>query len=129
MGITLGTRITARRDDLGLSMSAAARSAGVNRLTWRAWEKDMSVPESYNHVKIERVLRWERGSVAEVLNGRPPVELADEADSQPDLRDETEREIWAITELSEEVRWAYIIRRRRRLEGRNGDANDGRDTA
>jgi transcriptional regulator with XRE-family HTH domain len=63
-----------RRKELGLSMSEAARIAGVHRLTWRSWEKASSRPEDFNHVNIERTLQWEPGSVASKLRGGAVVE-------------------------------------------------------
>jgi transcriptional regulator with XRE-family HTH domain len=43
---TLGSRIKARRQELGLSASALARRAGVTRDTLHAWETDQSEPRA-----------------------------------------------------------------------------------
>lgn len=141
----LGEQMTERRQQLGLSQARAARTAGVSRTTWISWEKGGSTPEDYNYVKIERALDWERGSVREAIStGRPAVELGEEQPQQrpswwfrpprpgeePDLWDETEREMWRIVEVDELVRASYINDRRRRLHGRRGvDANGPRESA
>lgn len=72
MDANLPGAIQQRRAELGLSMSAAARLAEVHRLTWRAWEKGDSTPEDYNYVKIEKAMEWQPGSVAALIQGRPP---------------------------------------------------------
>lgn len=70
---TLGGRIEHRRKQRGLSVSAAARGAGVNRKTWHAWERDTTIPDGRNHRIIEAFCEWEPGSVEAVLDGRAPV--------------------------------------------------------
>lgn len=110
----LGEQMAERRKRLGLSQSAAARAAGVSRTAWVAWENDASRPEDFNHVKIETVLRWRAASVAAALAGRKALA----GPERPDLLDETEEAIWAITELDEPVRMRYIQRhRQRRTDG------------
>lgn len=75
---TLGTRIARRREELGMTQSAAARIANVARSTWIAWEKSDNIPADSNWGIIERVCRWEPGSVRAVRNGGEPVPLAEE---------------------------------------------------
>lgn len=110
-GLTLGKQMSSWRHELGVSASAAARSAGVHRLTWRAWEHDEAVPETYNHVRIERTLRWRAGSVAAALAGKPVV-----LDTGPELRDEAERQIWAVKAVPQDEKLMYIDMHRARLE-------------
>jgi transcriptional regulator with XRE-family HTH domain len=71
-GPDLAGAITARRIELGLSQSEAARRAGVSRPAWIAWENDTR-PQDQNYATIERTLEWERGSITAVLAGREPV--------------------------------------------------------
>lgn len=71
----LGELVKARRQELALSISKAARAAEIDRATWTGVEKASRDTEEYNYGPIERVLRWERGSVAAVLAGGDPVEL------------------------------------------------------
>jgi transcriptional regulator with XRE-family HTH domain len=77
-GQDLAGAMTARRIELGLSQSAAARSAGVSRPTWAGWE-NTTKPYDSNYAAIERVLQWERGSVSAVLAGHDPTARRDEA--------------------------------------------------
>jgi transcriptional regulator with XRE-family HTH domain len=73
MEANLSGEIQRCRGELGLSMSAAARAAGVHRLTWRAWEKGESTPEDYNYANIERALQWAPNTVAALIEGRRPA--------------------------------------------------------
>lgn len=70
---TLGERLAARRQRLGLSRLAAARQLGVNRKTWAAWESNESTPADRHHHVIEEFCGWTPGSVAAVLAGRAPT--------------------------------------------------------
>lgn len=104
---TLGTQIKRRRDELNLSQSAAARNAGVARSTWVAWEKGTSVPESFNHALIERVMRWEPGSIAAGGEPTPLPSGAPAAVSDVPPDDAFVREMRAAN-VSDEVRDAVI---------------------
>lgn len=75
MPTTLGTRMEQRRKELEISQSGAARSAGVSRSAWIAWEKDTAEPEKHNHAKISRALRWTTESVEAALAGEEPTPL------------------------------------------------------
>lgn len=65
---TLGTHMRQRRIPLELTQTAAAKQADVQRSTWSNWERDINIPEGHNHARIERVLRWRPGSVADFLD-------------------------------------------------------------
>lgn len=83
---SLGEQMAERRDELGISQAAAARTAKVSRTTWVNWEADAAIPEGYNRKKIDRVLRWEPGSAAEAISSRrPAVPLPDKPDDDDDL--------------------------------------------
>jgi transcriptional regulator with XRE-family HTH domain len=71
-GPDLAGKITARREELGLSKSAAARLAGVSRPAWDAWENGAK-PYDSKYAAIERALEWERGSVRAILAGGAPT--------------------------------------------------------
>jgi DNA-binding XRE family transcriptional regulator len=61
--MTLGQRVEARRIELGLTKSAAARRAGVSRGTWYEVETDRRQdlhPDTY--FAIDRALEWDRGT-------------------------------------------------------------------
>jgi DNA-binding XRE family transcriptional regulator len=95
---SLGDHMSERRKRLALSQSRAAKLAGVSRTSWITWERDTATPEDYNHIKIERALDWEPGSVESIQAGREPT-LAE----APDL-DDPGKEILrtAFEELSHE---------------------------
>ncbi|MEV6879150.1 hypothetical protein [Amycolatopsis sp. NPDC051128] len=56
--------------------------------------------------------------------GVPHLSLVDSASAAPpgpELRDDIERQLWAISALSEEERWSYIDQHRARQARRYGD--------
>ncbi|RSD21964.1 hypothetical protein [Amycolatopsis eburnea] len=58
---------------------------------------------------IERGVGWAPGSAEAVLAGGEPTLLAGVTHiAGPDLRDDTERQLWALPDLSDEERWAFI---------------------
>lgn len=70
---TLGTRIRARRQELGLSASALARRAGVTRDTLHAWETDQSEPRANKLQMLAGVLGATVGWLIEGEGGCGPT--------------------------------------------------------
>ncbi|MFJ8687358.1 helix-turn-helix transcriptional regulator [Micromonospora wenchangensis] len=83
----LGEKIKNRRTELQLSVSAAARAAGINRNTWSAVERGERETEDYTFGAIERALRWRPGSITAMLHGRAP-EQGRPAHPTPHLTDD-----------------------------------------
>lgn len=65
---------------MALSISAAARSAGIDRGTWTGLERGHRATEDYVYARIEKVLAWKPGSIDNVLGGGDPEQLAPAAD-------------------------------------------------
>lgn len=61
---------------MSLSVSAAARGAGIDRGTWTSVESGSRATEEYNFARIERVLGWGAGSVRSILAGGEPTLIA-----------------------------------------------------
>lgn len=57
-----------RRVDLGMSRDAAARKAGINRVTWARVESGERI-QQVNLAKVERTLGWEAGHLSAILAG------------------------------------------------------------
>lgn len=114
----LGDAVFRRRLDLGMtSRRELARKAHVGKRTIDTLESGAPVSQATLY-KVELALKWEPGSAA----AGDPVELAtdDTQDAEPDLRDNIEQQLWAITELPEEDRWIYIdLYRIRQQRGKN----------
>jgi len=72
---TLGTHLTRRRRELEIGQAEAARQVGVARSTWITWEKGKKFPADSNWVMIEKVFRWQTGSIAAIAKGGEPTEL------------------------------------------------------
>lgn len=72
----LGKLVSERRQEISLSVSAAARGAGLDRGTWTGVESGSRQTEEYNYSRVERVLGWQAGSIKAVLKGGNPTELA-----------------------------------------------------
>jgi len=131
---TFGQQLTGRRNKLGLSQGAAARKAGVTRVTWRHWEQDKTVPHTFNYVRIEHAMEWEPGSVEAVLTGDQPTEkvVGVEVDRRRVPLDQTEKEMIDFGRgegVAEDRIWWHIFNRRERnaketIEGRRGDGDD-----
>lgn len=66
----LGQRVLTRRKELGLSVSAAARQASINRATWSAIERGERETEEYIYGSVERALNWQPGSIDAILSGK-----------------------------------------------------------
>lgn len=73
----LGQQVALRRTQLGLSVSAAARIAQIDRGTWAGVEKAVRLTEQYNFAGIERALQWAPGSIAATLAGGNPTPQQD----------------------------------------------------
>ncbi len=69
----LAEAVERRRKMLGLSISAAARAAGIDRATWTGTERGTRRTEEYNFAAIERALGWAPGSVDAILSGGAPT--------------------------------------------------------
>lgn len=83
--MTLGQQIATRRKDQRLSVSEAARRAGVHRLTWTAWESGKAAPVEHRYAAIESTLSWARGSVESIQNGGEPKEAAPVVTGRPSV--------------------------------------------
>lgn len=70
---TLGSCLSHRRRQLGLTQAEAALRADVARRTWFQWEKGVTIPNVANWPLIDDACEWERGSVAAVLGGGAPT--------------------------------------------------------
>lgn len=72
--VRLGRFIQQERAAKGLSQSAAAEAAGINRGVWSAVEKAAGTkPYDTTLAAIERVLDWEPGSCETILGGGEPT--------------------------------------------------------
>jgi len=98
----LGEAIRARRLALdGMSVSAAAKLAKVDRATWTQAESGTKATETFTAARIEAALRWAPGSLDAILAGDEPTELpelaeperpaAPAAPPEPTLEQEIER--------------------------------------
>ena len=95
-----------RRSDLGMTWDDLAREAGVSTETLRlAGERRM---RTTSKKKIESALRWKRGSIDAIWAGGEPTPLPNVEDYPPELLDAVERQLWDISELSEQDRWTQI---------------------
>jgi hypothetical protein len=118
----LARYVVNRRVALGYrTRQAFADEIGVTAHTLGVLEKGRRVsPDTL--AAVENGLQWEPGSADLVLEGGAPIivgelakappQAAPQAPPYPDLRDEVERRLWAVTEAPEEERWSYIMQHR-----------------
>lgn len=117
----LPTHMIARRRELELNVTDAAKLAGVSRNSWDKWEKGRGSPIDSNYAAIERTLQWQRGSIEEILAGRDPVALS--RDSPPPIPDGVmiDPADWAaMTEREREQFVRIVTGVRRRRQGARG---------
>lgn len=119
----LSSFVLSERERVEWSQLDLAKRMHVDVKTVRRIEASQSVWGT-TLAALERAFDWQPGSARKVLTGGVPTARTETAigdgppwlvNGKPDLRDEVERELWGIAELEEELRWAYIQRRRRKL--------------
>lgn len=76
----LGQRVRAARLAAGLSIDAAAEQAGMSPVTWGRVEKGETV-RALTYTAVEKILRWQHGSVDAILQGGQPSQLDAAADT------------------------------------------------
>lgn len=81
--------VATRRLERQLSVSSAARAAGVSRGTWIALEAGSRETETYNYAGVERALAWAPGSIDDILDGGDPIPLEEDRESKQDPNAET----------------------------------------
>jgi transcriptional regulator with XRE-family HTH domain len=69
----LADRVRKRRLELGLSVRAAAKAAGVDRATWGSLEDSTRATRTQYFAGIERALEWAAGSCEVILDGGEPA--------------------------------------------------------
>ncbi|MET0492889.1 MAG: hypothetical protein ABW000_07125 [Actinoplanes sp.] len=72
-----------RRLEMGLSVNAAAKHAGINRLTWTAIEDGSRRTQEHNYAGVERALQWAAGSIQQLLSGEGQPALVDGWETWP----------------------------------------------
>lgn len=69
----LARHVRQRRLSLGMSISAAAERAGIDRTTWTNIENSARRLHQHNYAGVERALQWPAGSVELALAGHEPL--------------------------------------------------------
>lgn len=122
MGMTNGQTervadaMDAQRAELGIKWSDVAKRADMSVKTLERFRNGKLSAYSRGNIRaIERALGWERGSIDAIRNGGEPT-LTGDTPADIDLRDDIERQIWAISELEEDLRWSYIYMRRAKID-------------
>lgn len=110
-----------RRAELRLTWKEVAARASTSEATLRRVRKEHNIAITIDTATaIEDGLHWARGSVSAILAGGEPTVAGPTAiRDEPDLRDDVERKLWAITDLPEDDRWEYIYQHRARKQRRS----------
>lgn len=135
--MSLHEHVVARRTELRISQSEAARRAGVGRMSWWEWEKGRRQPYDYNFSGIETALEWDAGSVRAILAGREPTIKPAEAPKGPAVgsdewwlnlaRELPEDMFWEVVEHAKENR-RELARRLKRLVGSTTQRDNASET-
>lgn len=115
----LADAIDERRLDLDLRLTDVAERAGITRQTLRRVRFESGEITALTKAGLERSLQWRRGSIDAILRGGDPTpiespespgsfrERSDESDVE--LLNEQEEEIWAIKSIPPDRRWSMIL--------------------
>ena len=68
---TLGQRIKARRNELGLSLAHVGRACGVSYQAVQQWENDETLPDTPHLIGLDLALQLERGDLGEWIYDAP----------------------------------------------------------
>jgi transcriptional regulator with XRE-family HTH domain len=119
----LGLAVRDRRGELGLSQEDFSRRAGsgLSLKQLQRIERGMVRPRAATLGALDRAAGWTSGSARRVLDGGEPSL----AQPEPELLDDFERAVWALTSVSEAERRVHIELHRARL--RNSRPQDGED--
>jgi hypothetical protein len=109
----LGALISRRRNELSLSLTAAAKAAGIHRDTWTGLERAERTTEPYIYGRFERVLGWSPGSIERILAGGDPELLSSTRPptNPPTAERPSEhliKEIWADDALDNEEKLRLV---------------------
>lgn len=68
---TLGSGLTERLEQLGMSRRELARRTGLSRQTIHNIERGISVPKPETMAALDRALKWTRGTAEALVAGKP----------------------------------------------------------
>jgi hypothetical protein len=105
---------------------AFSAATGIHERTLGKLENGHTVGQN-TLTAVEIALDWGPQSAKSILAGGEPTEAtsAPRSSGGPDLLDDVERKLWAITDLAEEDRWTYINFHRARKQQRSDSAAQG----
>lgn len=121
----LAERMDQRRARLRLRWRKVAELAKLDESTLRRIRNDQLALTTYTKEGIEQALDWKEGSVDAILANEEPTLKDPQVPVKPLLLDEFEEDLWAITDLSEEMRWQRIEARRKRKRKEADDGDGG----
>lgn len=104
-----------------LTQKDFAQRAGLTSKQVIRIEQGKVEPRAATLDGLDTASQWATGTAQTILDGSaaPGLRLltppAESDVYERELRDEVEREMFLITELSEDARWASIVRRRKRI--------------
>lgn len=117
MRVRLGEEVERARIAAGYSRATLAEKSGVSLRSVAYLEQaDRSVSAKVLHPVARELPGWTEDTPRDILEGgeapEPPTEPVVRL---PTLRDDNERQLWAL-DLPEDVKWGYIYQYRARLD-------------
>lgn len=116
----LGRLVSQRRQTMGMSISEAARLAGVDRATWTGVERGTRQPEDFTLGRIEATLQWASGSIDAIRDGADPRSTVDDQAARSPEEKEIDRwesdlirDIRGDPRLDDETKLELVARTRR----------------
>lgn len=126
----LAEKMDLRRAELRLKWKGVAELANVDESTLHRVRTNKIALSIDVKTRIEQALEWKTGSVDAILADQEPTPKEPPPPVKPMLLDKIEEALWAITELSEGMRWDHILAHRagKDRRGDEGDAGNHRQS-
>lgn len=128
----LGDAVTKAREAAGYKWRTefAKAAGGINVRSIEMLENgEPGVGQTILYAVARALPNWTEDTVRHILedpdfpipptDARPDLHMVRPSEDELDLRDETERKLWAITDLPEDDRWEYIYQHRARKQRRS----------
>lgn len=126
----LATALIDRRGQLGMTQEEFVQAAGMDnrgrpvisvKQLQRIEALSVVNPRSKTLAGLDRAARWHPGSARRTLEGNDPIPLEQLRDLlEPELRDDTERELWGLKRIPVKERVRLIEEHRRFTESETG---------
>jgi transcriptional regulator with XRE-family HTH domain len=105
----LARAVVDAREELGLTQEEFRKKGKLSIITVQRVEAGKVSPRTKTFNGLDKAADWPPGTARGILEGRMERPTTKAAEPPDALRDDTERKLWAITELPLDARWSYVL--------------------